>query len=348
MIIISQLALKRFALKGRVVRHVGKTLGTLALLIPVTALGSQQNTPIMAVGEIQSAHRNWDTVSIRTALENALSKTRKFTIMERSRLDSLLAERGLSISGITDGNATLGGFTGVDYLLYGRITEARLNKSDLILLGQCKATISLDIRVVAVSTGEIRFSENVRLESVVATSISDADPCRGLSVSDLTSLGAEASEIAVERVAMALFPVKIVRVTDSQVYLNYGELYLQQGDILKIVVLGEGFKDPDTGEILGAEEQEAGFLAVRQTRPKYSIADIVHQTLKLDVGDVARKLSSDEAKGVQRMLTDLNKSRAKQDRICASAEKSMEKHCGRNKNSSRCTKATAKMADACG
>ena len=52
-----------------------------------------QGKPVIAVGEITSAVGDFNTMSIQLSLENALQKTNKYTMMERTRLNSLLQER---------------------------------------------------------------------------------------------------------------------------------------------------------------------------------------------------------------------------------------------------------------
>ncbi|MYG14484.1 MAG: hypothetical protein F4171_17070 [Gammaproteobacteria bacterium] len=327
------------------------TCVALALLTSVSVVQSplaQQNAPVIAVGDIQSSYANWDTISVQTALESALSKTRKFIIMERGRLDELLKERGLSMSGIADGNASLGGFSGVDYLLYGRVMQASLDSQNVILMTQCKGTVSLDVRTVDVNTGEIRFSESVQVSEVVATAGGDDNPCRGVTTSTLAPLSALAAEAVAEKLTVALFPVKLVRVATDQAYLNYGSPFLAPGNYMKVITLGEGFVDPDTGEVLGADEEELGYLIVREVRPKFSIADIVYRYENpMAVGDVAMKLSSSEAKSVGKMLAGIEKAKARQERDCRNAQKRVQRNCSRNEESSKCLKARDDVSSMC-
>ena len=109
-----------------IIMNTGKIL-VIAVSLVFSGLGFSQNKPVIAVSEITTGIGNFSTMSIQLALENALQKTNKFTIMERSRLDSLLQERGLSAAGITDGItdgiSDYSGFSGVDYLVYGSVSN---------------------------------------------------------------------------------------------------------------------------------------------------------------------------------------------------------------------------------
>ena len=76
-------------------RIIGQALFVLAAL-GFSTLGFSQNKPVIAVGEITTGIGNFSTVSIQLALENAL-QANKFTMMERSRLDSLLQNRSFCL-----------------------------------------------------------------------------------------------------------------------------------------------------------------------------------------------------------------------------------------------------------
>ena len=71
-----------------------KKLTLLLCMMFCTTIFSQSNKPVIAVGEITSAVGGFNTLSIQLALENALQKTNKYTMMERTRLDALLQEEG--------------------------------------------------------------------------------------------------------------------------------------------------------------------------------------------------------------------------------------------------------------
>ena len=56
--------------------------------------------------------------------------------------------------------------------------------------------------------------------------------------------------------------------------------------------------DPDTGEELGAEEEDAGLIEVEESREKFSIARIVGSYVPVEVGFVANKVSSKEGRAL--------------------------------------------------
>ena len=308
-------------------------LGLFLVLSSTFAL-AQSNKPIVAVGSFESSFNNYDTRNIQTAIETALSKTQKFSLMERGRLDQLLAEQGMGANGLVNGSGEIGGFDGVDYLIYGRVTQLGLEAKNLFIMSACEAKLGLDIRVVDVRTGEIRLSETLQQDDQVNTSDAESDPCRGIGISAFDNLTASTARELAEKLTQNLFPVKLAKVSSDEVYLNYGEGFLDNGEVLKVVSLGEGFEDPDTGEIIGAEEELRALVQVTKLRPKFSIAKIVLQSGSLNVGDVANRLSKKAQKSTGKMI-----------KSCKSAIQRMNKSC--KKDGSKCDKATDKKVAAC-
>ncbi|EGG30189.1 hypothetical protein IMCC3088_892 [Aequoribacter fuscus] len=312
-----------------------KNIALLVFVFFAPVVFSQGNKPIVAVGTFDSSFRDYDTRNIQTAIETALSKTGKFMLMERGRLDQLLTEQNMSMEGLVDGGAqSLGGFGGVDYLIYGRVTQLGLEAKNLLIMSECRAKLGLDVRVVDVMTGEIRLSENITKEDGVNTSDSESNPCRGIGIEAFDNLSAAASRGLAESLTQNLFPVKIAKASDDEVYLNYGEGFLKKDEILKVVTLGEGFVDPDTGEVLGAEEELIGLVKVYSLKPNFSKARIIMQNAPMSAGDVANRLTKNEQKNMDKFIKN-----------CQKARKDENKRC--KKEGSKCDAAIEKREQAC-
>ncbi len=307
---------------------------SVCLALSSTWVLAESSKPVVAVGTFESSFNNYDTRNIQTAIETALSKTQKFSLMERGRLDQLLAEQGMGADGLVAGSGQIGGFDGVDYLIYGRVTQLGLEAKNLFIMTACEAILGIDIRVVDVTTGEIRLSETLQQDDQVNTADAESDPCRGIGISAFDNLTASTARDLAEKLTQSLFPVKLAKVSSDEVYLNYGEGFLNMGELLKVVSLGEGFEDPDTGEIIGAEEELRAVIKVTKLRPKFSIAEIVLQNGKLSRGDVANRLSKKAQKSADKMI-----------KSCRRAIKTMKKSC--KKEGSKCDKASEKKAVAC-
>lgn len=318
---------------------------------------AQQGLPVLAVSDIESS-LNWDTGNLRVAIESALASTRKFRIMERARLATLLKERGLSVSGITDGKASLGGFEGLDYILYARLMRLDMEYVSGIFKKQCVGEVELNVTVSDVHTGEIRFSDILKISqpmSSISTLLQSNDqpdnPCDPayLSKGDLESVAHAAGATAAHNIALGVFPIKVIRVSGMQYYLNYGEGVLSIGDYLRIVGRGDSFVDPDTGEVLGSDEVEKGFLVAKDVREKFSISEIVptSSTTKIESGDIAYVLDEEQTKGLKKVIERINRDNQKRASECQKARKNEERHCKNNQNSSKCKQARSAFEQWC-
>jgi curli biogenesis system outer membrane secretion channel CsgG len=281
-----------------------------------------QDKVIIGVGEITSNVGSANPQNFQTMLETLLVQTNKFDVIERSRLDEVFSERGLSMAGVTDRYDGISGIEGVDYLIYGAITKlgesakqtnflvAGLNKSDK------KYEMAVDLRIVDVDTGKMVLADTVEISSAsqgsftvaglqgfggVGQSGQEGDP-----LSDVQRLAAV--EIA-GVITTTISPIKVATVqSDGTIILNYGESVLRNEEFVKVFRPGEGFTDPDTGEVLGAEEIEVGILQVEDAVAKYSKAKLAMGNTP-EVGDVARKLDEDEAKQVEKAVKKARKKR---------------------------------------
>lgn len=275
---------------------------------------SSADKPVIGVGEITSSVGG-NVISFQTMLETAISQTNKFDLMERSRMDDILGEQALSAGGLTQGSGEIGGLSGVDYLVYGSITKLG-TKSDAFAIGGIaaggdKAEMSVDIRVVDAITGAIRISKTVQKEAKSGQAFAmegfaaggkEADP-----LGEVQRLTANAVSALI---AMEIFPIKVINVSKGQAYVNYGPPSIEVGMFLKIVELGEGFMDPDTGEMLGQDETYIGAIKITDSKSKFSIGKIIEGDIKK--GAVATQMSSKEGKRKEKAFDKAEKKRLKQ------------------------------------
>ena len=287
---------------------------------------SDGKKPVVAVGDFDSSFPNYDTKNIQTAIETALSQSGKYTLMERSRLDQLLAEQGRSAAGLTQGSGQMGGFEGVDYMIYGRITQLSLESQNLLLLTQCNAHFGLDIRVSDAQSGEIRLSKTIEEEDGVATGQAQENPCNGVTFSSVDKLSTRAARQIVELLSQTLFPVKIAKISGDEVYLNYGEGFLNEEEVMKVTSVGEGFVDPDTGETLGSEETVIAVIQVADIREKYSTAKVLMNAGGLKVGDIVRRLEKADGRDLQKQLKACTDSTKARDTNCAKGSKRCDQY----------------------
>ena len=203
-----------------------------------------------------------------------LVKTGKFIVVERDKMDQLLQEQKLGLSGAIDSNtaAQMGKILGLSAIVTGSISNfgVQTTGSDY-LLTQTKrqeATCSVDIRVVDAETGQILLADSGKGVSKVGTGSFLGMGTKGGYAESIEgdALRAAISQLVVNitsQVNKKPWSCRIPQVSSNKIYLSAGtESGLKVGQKLKIYSQGAEIKDPDSGIVLGREEEELGELEV--------------------------------------------------------------------------------------
>src|SRR6266498_1076768 len=150
------------------------------LLITSAALASSKPTIGVADFRNQSAAAWWYGGAghdLSSMLTNELSSSEKFHVVERAKLDHVLNEQDLGASGrVSKGSAAkIGKLTGARYLVMGTVSSYQENTAGtgggLSLRGfsvggkKQDAYMSVDLRVVDTTTGDVAFTRTVEARS---------------------------------------------------------------------------------------------------------------------------------------------------------------------------------------
>ncbi|KAA0252351.1 MAG: hypothetical protein EDX89_18960 [Acidobacteria bacterium] len=253
--------------------------------------------------------------SAQEMLITELVKAGKFRVVERDRLQTLMAEKDLSLSGDVDPKTAVkaGQLLGVEFLVVGAVTELGVSDSRASAPGYRgfpgfsvktqKMEAALDARAISTATGEIVWSDSER-DSTSDSSVYVAGAgggtedrqkldrvlrpivgglARSLARAELPTTGlggaADASGVA----------GKIAKADGSTVFLNVGsEAGVSPGDEFDVYRVGDPIKDPDTGEVLGADEKKVGRVRVTAVKgARLSTAAVVTGS-GLQAGDVLK------------------------------------------------------------
>lgn len=124
---------------------------------------------IMPFTYVQGAANPHDVNSIQETVANAFVKTKRFNIVDRSKMDALKKEKDLQKSeDFIDGNVISQGVSlGADYLISGHVISAKAERMDAqSSTGQSivtyKAKLSIDLKVIDVATGQVIASETIQ------------------------------------------------------------------------------------------------------------------------------------------------------------------------------------------
>lgn len=275
--------------------------------------------PVVGIADIKTAAQNiscrgWRSSQgrdcnyylaegFRVMLETAIVKSNKMDVMERNEIGAVLQEQGLGQMNLTTSGGRVGGLTGIDYLIYGSITQFGARKSGFsiggghgvtsLLSGPARGVfgggggtssvhtvMAVDLKVTDVATGQIILADTVEGGAKTGEAMSFA----GITTtSDAGDPFANVQRLVAAKLAEAVvtlrIPFKIIKIgTDGALFINYGNAFLRAGDLLAMYDVGESIVDPDTGEELGAETTETGLVQVTSVQPKFSKAKLLSGT----------------------------------------------------------------------
>jgi curli biogenesis system outer membrane secretion channel CsgG len=260
-------------------------------------------------------------------LVDRLVRDGTFSVIERSRLDAVLAEQNLGRSGLLDANtaAQVGRILGVDAVILGSVTQfdVAVRRSGggapvLTPFGNfplavgvesvdVDANVQLNARLVSTSTAEIlAVVEGKGNASQSDSTVAVAGFGGGSATSNEEKLLVLASQQAVEQIAQQLagfaerlaaqprsLPTVDALVADvygNQVILNKGSRDgYRVGLILSVERVVREVKDPATGAVLRKLTEPAGQIQLTEVDTSSSVGRILSGS-GFRVGDVAKPL----------------------------------------------------------
>ncbi len=215
-------------------------------------------------------------VSIVTNIENYLTQTRKFALVDRSfveeqtrELNLIKTEAGSSMQ--KDEIVKLGNKIATDHLIVGTIEKANsfVSEKKSKVSDTVKRTLNsnarVSIRIIDVATSQIKVAQT--FQKSINGSIEK--------VADILS-----SKIG-DQILGTIYPIRIVNASSTQVTLGQGGNTMAQGDLFKVYQLGKPMKDVYTGESLGREEIEVATIKITTIKPKTSEAQILESIIEL-------------------------------------------------------------------
>ncbi len=276
--------------------------------------GGKKIICVLDLDDKSSHSHSWQNVGtgIAEMLVTALSDTKKYTLIERSKLDAVLEEQKLGASGAVTAQtaAKIGRLLGARYIVTGAVTEFGIKDSKIGVgglekvlpfgggakLSKTKARVVIDVRAIDTTSAQIAAAvkgEGDKSSAEFSGNLSIAPSFDfGKDGFDETILG-KAARNAVDTVARELSAkfdesgggaIKIIKITGNQVYINSGGADGEKvGKTYGIYRVGEEMLDPDTGESLGSEEERIGTARVVKVNPKYSIAETKAAVQKTDI-----------------------------------------------------------------
>lgn len=294
----------------------------LSLLLVISSVTAMEPKPRIAVigftekasgpmaGHVGKATEDWFT--------DELVNTKKFKVMERQALASILNEQSFQLSGAVDQLTAVkaGKLLGVQLVVFGNIdfsqkeSEAHTNGwkiGDLkVPWGGGKKKTSegnLTVRLVNVQTGEIIHSTSetvsdssykINIMGTGGGSKWDETKVRKVFQPAVTKIVheivARVDDIkdSLGNVASAI-QGRIVKVKADNVYINLGKIDgLNIGDRYD-VVRGDEIVDPDTGQVLGRDETNVGSIIINEILGDHLAIAKIDSSSNLQQGDIVKR-----------------------------------------------------------
>jgi len=252
-------------------------------------------------------------------LVNALVNTNTYSVIERSRLDAVLAEQNLGTSGRVDAAtaAQIGRILGVDVVIVGSVTqfdvqEKRSGFQVGGLFGQSKTEVQADVqlnaRMVSTSTAEIittaegTGSANQKDGSTVVFGIGG-----GSDTSNQQQLLTQATRLAIDEVVVGLTAAEgrlaalpavlptvdalVADVAGGTIVLNKGTTDgYRTGMIVSLERVSREVKDPATGKVIRRVTTAIGQAELTDVDGSSSVA-IVRSGTGFRIGDIAKPIN---------------------------------------------------------
>jgi len=224
-----------------------------------------------------------------------LVESGKFSVVERAKVDKILGEIEMGEKGLIDKQKIInkGKLLGADYLAIASLiyADAGVGYKPVPYTERFfrieKGIIKVDIRVMKTSTGEIitaQLGEGI-IENKVMVPSRRFLP---LSTSFYHDLQEALAQDLATKVVDAFYPFSVVLVKEKTITANRGKNFnITTGDVYDIIRRGESIKDPDTGEILGYDEEKVGAAKIIDVRQKLCSAEVIEGS-GIVVGDILR------------------------------------------------------------
>ena len=242
--------------------------------------------------------QEFETSLLRDKFITALVKTRKFDVVERAKLEKVIAEQEFSESGLvsSENAVNLGKMLAADYLIMGSISvfHVKTDHKKVPYVNRFRriheGRIIVDMRIVETEKGKIVAAEKgdilLKDEEMV-----DQPTYEPLPPEFLDKLIRKLVDRLTQDVIDGVYPVKIVKIEGDTAYLNRGEGGgLKKGERMQVFSVGDEIRDQDTGELLGRTESRVGILTVDEILPKMSKARIVERSAEIKTGYICRKI----------------------------------------------------------
>jgi len=203
-----------------------------------------------------------------------LTKSGKFIVVERDKMDKILEEQKLGQSGAINPAtaAQVGKILGLNAIVTGSISQfgVKTEGKDFLITESKQQIVecTVDVRVVDAETGQVLLADSgkgtVRKASGKFLGMGNTSKYdETLEGEALRAAIVKFVDNIISQVNKKPWSCRVAAVKDGKVYLNAGlEAGIEVGQKLKAFSQGADILDPTTGLVIGQEEEELGTLKI--------------------------------------------------------------------------------------
>ncbi len=210
-------------------------------------------------------------------LITSLVQTGKFDIIERTKIEKLINEQKLGISGMIDEStaAEMGKILGAEYVVFGTVTSATQQNFDKFGYELVVIEVVIDVRAVETTTGKILLaersigkSESKIIKSSQGTVISGAI--------DYNLAYANAARQSIDNIGIKigyLYPLLgyVVRADGNKITVDIGEdRGVKLNNVFIVFRIGEEILHPVTGKHIGWNKDVLASIIIETTEKELS------------------------------------------------------------------------------
>ncbi len=241
----------------------------------------------------QELHPDTSCESIAAALNESLTQTRRFTMLDRA----FNAETSAELSRLNLENVSAGDFGRFQQLLvtdYMVIGTVKIHQSPVATYNQWTGRttasdgpfLEVSYRVLLVPTSQLKWAGTV---------IVPYSACSGATVDAAVGSAMEyAAQEVCHEIVDNIYPMRVTEKTTYELVLNQGGKNIRVGDIYDVFLRGDAIYDVSSKEYLGAPEEMISRIRITRVDPKMSYAVVVEGTALdgIPVGAVVRRPQS--------------------------------------------------------
>lgn len=230
--------------------------------------------------ENKSTAKADDIKTIRDRITSAVVNTRKFEVVERDRIKTLMKEHNLAAMGATDAEdaPAQGKMKAAGYSVYGCILshggdETRAS-GEAGTGARFDSKVELQIRITNVETGKILTDQIIqssgRIQKVASGNVHQTGNWEQQAMRNAVD--------AVCRDAVFLlldqaYPVRVLAVGDEDITINVNKDLVKEDDVFNVYEEPEYEEDPDTHEMIPVDGKQVGRVSVTEVGAKASKAE---------------------------------------------------------------------------